>query len=361
MERFYKDPGTPLRMREGPLGSYVDDVATQLSEDGYTRASARYALQLVADLSRWMVRRRIVAAQLIPEQLDRFLDYRSRHRHFRPGDATIVGRLLKLLREKGIVATAAPIGLTPAQQLEEDFGQYLEQERRLAPASVLIYRPFARRFLVECFADGDLRLNRLCARDVVRVVQREAARLHHAKRAKLMTTALRSFLQYARYRGLISSDLRASVPTVANWSMASLPRALSSDDVQCLLVHCNRHTATGCRDWAILLLLARLGLRAGEVVGLTLDDIDWDRGELCIRSSRGNFDRLPIPQDVGEAMADYLRRLRPSCSSRQVFVRMRAPHRGFANSVAICSIVRRAIERAGLNPAHVNGCAFPQI
>jgi integrase len=95
-----------------------------------------------------------------------------------------------------------------------------------------------------------------------------------------------------------------------------------------------------------------LGLRAGEVVGLTLDDLDWERGELCIRASRGNFDRLPIPQDVGAALADYLRRLRPACSCRQVFVRMKAPHRGFASSVAICSIVRRALERAGLNPAH---------
>ena len=352
MEQFYKDPRTPLRMREGPLGAYVDDLALQLSDEGYARASVRYALQLVADLGRWMARRKIVATQLIPEHLDRYLDYRSRHRRCRPGDATIVGRLLKLLREKGIVATAAPIKRTPAQQLEEEFRQYLERERRLAPATVLLYLPFARGFLAECFADGEPRLNSLRASDVVRFVQQEAARLHHPKRAKLMTSALRSFLQYARYRGLISIDLRSSVPTVANWSMASLPRALSSDDVERLLAHCNRHTATGCRNWAILLLLARLGLRAGEVVGLTLDDLDWDRGELCIRASGGNSDRLPIPQDVGAALADYLRRLRPACSCRQVFIRMKAPHRGFASSVAICSIVRRALKHAGLNPAH---------
>ena len=352
MEQFYKDPRTPLRMREGPLGAYVDELARQLGEEGYARASVRYALQLVADLGRWMARRKIVATRLIPEHLDRYVDYRTRHRHCRPGDATIVGRLLKLLRAKGIVAMAAPIERTPAQQLEEEFRQYLERERRLAPATVFLYLPVAKRFLAQCFADGELRLNSLRASDVVRFVQQEAARLHHPKRAKLMTTALRSFLQYARYRGLISIDLRSSVPTVANWSTASLPRALSSQDVECLLVHCNRHTATGCRNWAILLLLARLGLRAGEVVGLTLDDLDWERGELCIRASRGNSDRLPIPQDVGAALADYLRRLRPACSCRQVFVRMKAPHRGFASSVAICSIVRRALERAGLNPPH---------
>jgi site-specific recombinase XerD len=216
----------------------------------------------------------------------------------------------------------------------------------------LHYVKFAGRFLAQCVADAQVRLDRLHAADVVRFVQQEAARLHHAKRAKLMTTALRSFLQYARYRGLIGIDLRSSVPTVANWSMASLPKALSSAEVERLLAHCDRHTALGRRNWAILLLLARLGLRAGEVVGLAFEDLDWEAGELRIRASAGNSDRLPIPQDVGAALADYLRCSRPACACRQVFVRMRAPHRGFASSVAICSIVRRALDRAGLNPAH---------
>src|SRR3972149_3660843 len=109
MEQFYKDPRTPLRMREGPLGAYVDDLARQLSEEGYARASARYALQLVADLGRWMARRKIVAWQFTPEHLECYLRYRSRHRHCRSGDAAIVRRLLKLLRGKGIVAAAAPV------------------------------------------------------------------------------------------------------------------------------------------------------------------------------------------------------------------------------------------------------------
>ncbi len=352
MEQFYKDPRTPLRMREGPLGEYVDDLGQQLSKEGYARASARYALQLVAALGRWMVRRKIVAGQLTPEHLDRYLEYRSRHRHLRSGDAAIVRRLLSLLREKGIVASASPIERTPAQQLEEEFRQYLERERRLAPATVFLYLTFVKCFLAQCFADGVLRLDGLRAADVVGFVQREAALLHHPMRAKLMTTALRSFLQYARYRSLISIDLRSSVPTVASWSMTSLPKALSSDEVQRLLDHCDRHTAVGRRNWAILLLLARLGLRAGEVVGMTLSDLDWEVGELCIRGSGGNSDRLPIPQDVGAALADYLHHARPTCACRQVFVRMRAPHRGFSNSVAICSIVRRALERAGLDPAH---------
>ena len=144
MEQFYKDARTPLRMREGSLGAHVDEFARQLSEEGYARASARYALQLVAALGRWMARRRIVAQQLTPEHLARYLQYRSRHRHFRSGDAAIVQRLLRLLREKDIVAPAALIERSPAQRLEEDFQLYLQQERRLAPATVLNYAQFVR-------------------------------------------------------------------------------------------------------------------------------------------------------------------------------------------------------------------------
>lgn len=359
MDQLYRDPRTPLRMREGPLGEYVDAFAQQLIDEGYARSSARYALQLVADLGRWLRRRRMVASQLTPEHLARYLEHRSRQAHYRSGDAAILGRLLRLLLDKGIVAQSPPIDSTPAEQLEEEFQLYLERERRLAPATVFHYLVHIKRFLAQRFADGEVRLDGLRAADVVGFVQREAARLHHPKRSKLMTTALRSFLQYARYRGLISVDLRSSVPTVAGWSMASLPKALSSDEVQRLLAHCDRRTAVGRRDWAILMLLARLGLRAGEIVGLAFEDLDWEAGELCIRANGGNSDRLPIPQDVGAALTEYLRHSRPACSSRQVFVRMRAPNRGFASSAAVSSIVRRALDRAGLDPAQRRALVAP--
>ncbi len=277
MEQLYKDPRTPLRMREGPLDAYVDAFAQQLSDEGYAKASARYALQVVADLARWLRRRRITAPQLTAEHLGRYLEHRSGQRRRRSGDAAIVRRLFNLLLDKGVVTTSRPIESTPAERLEEEFRLYLERERRLAPATVFHYLVFARRFLAQCLGDGELRFDGLRAADVVGFVQREAARLHCPKRSKLMTTALRSFLQYAHYRGVIGVDLRLSVPTVASWSMASLPRALSSEEVQRLLAHCDRHTAVGRRNWAILLLLARLGLRAGEVVGLALEDLDWGR------------------------------------------------------------------------------------
>ncbi len=352
MEQLYKDPRTLVRMREGLFGAYVDAFTQQLIDQGYARASIRYALQLIADFGRWLSRHRIPAAQVTVERLACYLRDRTRRGHFRPGDAAILRRLLSLLIERGVVVEDPPTAPTPAERLETAFRHYLEQERRLAPATVFHYLEFARRFLAQTTRNGEAPLVHLQAVDVVGFVQREAARLHHAKRAKLMTTAVRSLLQYARYRGLVEADLRASVPAVANWSMASLPSALSSDELQRLLASCERETPVGRRNWAILLLLARLGLRAGEVVGLTLEDLDWAAGECCIQSAGTPADRLPIPQEVGAALADYLCHARPACASRRVFVRLRAPYRGFARSSAVSTVVRRALARAGLDPAH---------
>lgn len=350
MEALYKDSRAPLRMRSGPLGAYVDEFAGQMVGEGYARTSVRYALQVVADLGRWLKRRSIAAGQLTPQHLARYLEYRSRQAHYRSGDAAILRRLVSLLISNGIVAQVMPIATTPATLLVEEYGRYLEQERRLALPTVLNYRKHIKHFLYHRFADGEVRLDSLSAPDVIGFVQQQAARFH-PKSSKLMTTVLRSFLQYARYRGLISIDFRSSIPTVACWTMASLPKALSSEEVEQLLSSCDRTTGVGQRNWTIL-LLARLGLRAGEVVGLTFDDLDWETGEICIRASGAVSERLPIPQEVGAALAGYLRYARPRCSSRRVFIRMRAPYRGLANSSDISSIVRRALDLAGLNPPH---------
>lgn len=230
MEQLYKDPRTLLRMRVGPFGAYVDEFAERLIEQGYARASVRYALQLIADFGHWLRRRKMIAPRLTPDHLSRYLEHRRRRGHYRSGDTAIVRRLFALLIERGVIAGSPPREPTAAEQLEEEFRRYLEQERRLAPATVFHYLLHVRRFLAQ-FAGAEARLEGLCAADVVGYVQREAARIHHPKRSQLMASALRSFLQFARYRALIDIDLRASVPTVASWSMASLPRAISAEEV----------------------------------------------------------------------------------------------------------------------------------
>ena len=147
-------------------------------------------------------------------------------------------------------------------------------------------------------------------------------------------------------------DLAACVPTVPSWSLSTLPRFLPAATVECLLKRCDQKTSSGRRNHAILLLLARLGLRAGEVVGLNLDDIDRDAGQMTIRGKGGRSAQLPLPADVGAAVAAYLRHDRPASSSRRVFLRHRAPLTGFSNSSTLSSIVRRALKHAGVASPH---------
>jgi len=247
---------------------------------------------------------------------------------------------------------APPPRLIPVERCAQAFERYLREERALVTATIINYVPFIRSFLKDRFGKGEVMLLRLCARDVVRFVQRQAPRLH-LKRAKLLTTALRSFLRYARYRGEVTVDLAAAVPVVANWSMTSLPRAIAADQVRQLLASINRRTTMGRRDYAILLLLARLGLRSGEVALLELDDIDWNVGQLSVRGKRGQRTELPLSSEVGRAITAYLRRGRPDSASRRVFLRAKAPIRGFRGASGVGSIVRHSLKRAGINaPTH---------
>lgn len=358
MEQFFKNPQTLLRMREGPLGNYIGSFAEQLTNQGYARYTARYQLQLIANFSRWLEQQRVIVNDITAEHIGCYLRQRAQQRRIREGDAFALQRLLDLLRQEGVIAEKmAPIVQTPAELLADEFRSYLRQERALAGTTVTFYLEFISRFLNDRFADGEVDLSVLCAADVVGFVQRQAACLH-PKRAKVMTTALRSFLQYARYRGDVNIDLAAAVPTVANWTMASIPRFLLPDQVELVLAHCNRQTAIGRRDYAILLLLAWLGLRAGEVAALTLDDIDWKAGYFTVRGKGGQWTQMPLPVDVGEAIAIYLKDGRPSVTSRRLFLRGRAPAGGFRTQIGVSSVVKRALARAGIDSPHKGAHLF---
>jgi site-specific recombinase XerD len=211
------------------------------------------------------------------------------------------------------------------------------------------YRPIVRRFLTERFGSTPMRLDELRTIDIHRFIVRRV-QTGSRRSAQLMVTALRAFLRFLQQRGSIAADLADAVPGVANWCLSHLPKSLPPEQVERMLACCNRGTPVGQRDYVILLFLARLGLRAGEVVTLTLDDLDWERGEVLVRGKGQRLGRLPLPTDVGAALVDYLRHVRPACSTRRVFIRMRAPLRGLVGPVAIDCVVRRALNRAELNP-----------
>ena len=187
------------------------------------------------------------------------------------------------------------------------------------------------------------------AQDANRFILRHSQRLSRS-RTKLLATVLRSFLRHLYQREDVAVDLATAVLPVMNWRLAGLPKALAREQVELLLESCERKTSIGRRDYAILLLLARLGLRANEVAVMTLDDLDWNKGVVIISGKGQRRDSLPLLRDVGEAVVAYLRDGRPRCSTRRLFVRMQAPHRGFTCSSAVRDVVRRSMARAGIDP-----------
>lgn len=343
-DHFLSEPLAQELSCSGPLGPHLDAFARHLDELGYASSTRREKLRVVADFSGWLQRRELLAADV---DEDIVVEYLGRWR--RRGDSTTLRDLLEALREVGVVPRPARAGHeSPQERVVREFAQYLVEERALSQASLHNRLPFVQRFLAHRFGAGPIVLGDLRAPDVRRFLLRKLHRLGPSG-AKLMVSALRSFFRFLRWRGDIAIDLASTVPKVADWRLSTLPKSLPADEVERLIMSCRRATVTGQRDYTVLLLLARLGFRAGEVVALTLDDIDWEAGELTVRGKGGREDRLPIPWDVGHAMATYLRHGRPQdCSTRRFFVRRKAPRRGFASSVAVCTIVRRAIERAGI-------------
>jgi len=332
------------------LDNYIPVFTSFLSSQGFTAPSLRSKIQIVRNFSRWIDKQQIKVCEVDEGAIDAFFKQHPRPGYVRRGDLSALHSLLEWLREIEVTRALLPeVDSGELHSIECHFSRFLEEERGLSQATLDNYLPMMRCFLTERFGSNPIVLSEIDASDVTQFVLRYA-RTMSCRRAQLMTSALRGFFRFLYLRGDIASDLAASVPTVADWKMSELPKSLEPEEVEGLLQSSDNSTAIGQRDYAVLILLARLGLRAGEVVAMTLDDIDWEAGLITIRGKGARHDQLPIPQDVGEALATYLRHGRLPCGTRRVFIRARAPRRGFSSSVAIADIVRRALTRAGLDP-----------
>jgi site-specific recombinase XerD len=342
---------TIKQMCQGPLSEHLDSYAAAIAQQGYARHSIRNQVVVIADFNRWLQQKHIELQDLDGKVVDRFVQHHQRQTGIRRGDAGILNRFLAVLGQTGVVEQRQKLPpQNPRQIITDEFLRYLLQERGLSRATLQYYVPFIDQFLSERFRNKPVNLSTLRAADVIGFVQRHVHRFSPG-RAKLLVTALRSFCRYLRHRGEIAVDLAACVPSVPNWSKSTLPKFLPPGTVQRVLSCCDRRTPLGRRDYAILLLLARLGLRAGEVVALNLEDIDWNAGQMTVHGKGGRSAQMPLLADVGEAIAAYLRNGRPHCSSRRVFIRAKAPLGGFASSVAICCIVMQALQRADVESA----------
>lgn len=356
IDSIFTSPWLIQRLRRNLLGTHLERVAALLLEQGYRQDTAERKISLVAAFGRWIEAQRYELASLNEEKVDSFFGARKRHQTIQRGDRKTLRQLLAQMRSSGDVPAPPVKTPCPLERALQEYADYLVRERGLAQRTVSQYRHYIREFLVGRFGSGSIRLNTLRQADIHEQLQR-TSRVVCSNTLHGVVAALRSYLGFLHLRGDLQTDLASGIPAVACWRLSTVPKYLKPAEVQQLLDCCDQSTTKGQRDYTILLLLARLGLRAGELVAMRLEDLHWDSGEMLVRGKSQLHDRLPIPNDVGKALAIYLRHGRPRCQSRHVFVRLNAPHREFASSSDISTIVRQTIDRAGLHPprkgAHV--------
>jgi integrase/recombinase XerD len=339
----------PLRVQMfGPLSAFAAGFLEELLERGYRLGTAAKQLQLMAHLNRWMAARDLEPAELRRVEIERFVRERRASGRVQLASARALVPLLGYLRGLGVVPPAGSReARTPAGAVLDDYAEHLRVQRALAAETVRCYCNTARAFLTDRERTaGGLALDGLDVAAINAYVLRQSRRTSVGS-AKSAVTGLRSLLRFLYLEGLIDRDLAIAVPSVANWRLASLVRALDAESVARLLGSCDRSTAVGRRDLAILMLLSRLGLRIGEVAPLRLEDLDWRAGELVVCGKGSRQERLPLPVDVGAAIVEWLRDGRPYCQSRFVFTRARAPHEGLHPS-SLNDVVHRACKRAAL-------------
>jgi integrase/recombinase XerD len=331
----------------GPLAPYAAGFSSWLRSRWYSPSAVATRLWQLEQISRWLEREGLGAGELTSARAAEFASSRREAGLVSWASARSAELPLEYLREIGVVAPPASTAAGgPLEELLEAYRRYLLVERRLSEHTVLdAYVPVARLFLEGREGPEGLALERLSAADVSRFLAAECPK-RSVSGARDLASALRSFLRFLHVAGLIELPLVWAVPPVANRRDRSLPRGLEPTAVKKLLASCDRRRTVGRRDHAIMLLLARLGLRRGEVAAIQLDDVDWRAGELLIRGKGSRHDVLPMPVDVGEAIVSYLRR-RPRCESRALFVRITAPLQGLRPHT-IGWIVREACTRAGL-------------
>jgi integrase/recombinase XerD len=329
----------------GPLAPYAGEFESYLTERGYTPWTRAAHLRVMAQLSRWLLARQFGVEDLSRERVEEYLEQR------RGGGYTGFCSRRSLMP---MLATLASLGLLPDEEsaapasridaLLTGFSRYLREERGLAPCTVQAYVARARRFLTDYSDDGDLR--GLRSADVSGAVLRQSA-VVSAGSVQYFVAALRSLLRYGHVAGLIEADLSGAALPATGRRRSPLPKGISPADARALLRSCDRRRAAGRRDYAVILTLLRLGLRAGELAALRLEDLDWRAGEMLVHGKGRRVDRLPIPADVGEAITGYLRRGRARTTRREVFLRLHAPQTGLSHE-GVSFIVRRACVRAGL-------------
>jgi len=334
----------------GPLAGYAAGYQRELERCGFSPRAVRGHLGVMGQLNRWLAAERLSAADLAVARAGQFFAARRAAGQRRVPTMQTLAPLFAFLQDQQALPPE-PAAATPAEELLASYRRYLARERGVAPLTVLRYERMARRFLLGRIsrAGAETGAENLSGAEVTAYLVECCSRLRTTGSAKREAADLRSLLRFFYLKGITVTDLGTAMPPVAGWRNTRLPAAMSAADVTALLDACDRSQPSGLRDRAILTLLARLGLRSGEVAALQLDDIDWRAGEIVVRGKARCQDRLPLTVEAGEAIAGYLRDGRPRSRCPKVILTLYAPYRGIHPS-SITRVVYRACQRAGLPP-----------
>jgi site-specific recombinase XerD len=346
LEKYFETPFVLQRLRSGPSGEHVDGFAGHLAGQGYSWWSARRYLRAAAHLGQFAEVEEIPFDSIGRDTLERFRLHLPSCRCPRSNGGTtgdVLGGaklFVGYLREVGVLQ---PEGADGHHQLVESFRCWLQRHRGVAESTLYRYGQGATD-LLERLGDDPGQYDVQALRQFVL----ERARCRGIGSAKSLISALRMFLRYLAIEGRCAAGLHLAIPALAGWRLAALPSSLPAVDVERIIAACESTSLMGTRDRAILLLLSRLGLRAGDVVGLRLPDVDWSDGSIVVSGKGRREARLPLPQDVGAAMLEYLT-WRPETRSDAVFLRLRVPLRALGGGAAVSAIVARRMRKAGVS------------
>ncbi len=353
LNEIFRDNWIIEQHRNGPLGKYGDRLAQELIAAGYCRADLRRRFGVVSDFNRWLQRKGLKLSELSPSNIEAFCRYRKRKisDFYRTGDHATLQRLLSILRNDKVIPE---IQVKPRWRIEirrcvAAFQAHLEHEKGFSAGAVRRYLNCICQFLQERFGKGVVCLLKLSAADISAYL-RKRGRIWSPKHLQLVASVLRAFLRFAFINGDTQQDLSGCIPAIPSWRGKHLPEFLDQREVLNLLRSCDRKTRSGIRTYALILLMVRLGLRASEVLYLSLDDVDWRAGTITISGKGLKEATLPLPEDVGRALIAYIKRARPRVCCRRLFLTARAPHGALANASCVSCIVHRALIKAQLNP-----------